>query len=399
MKSILLVSDKFPPHIGGMETHAYEFLKYFQGRREDYRLQALSFLPEETPDSIAVAPQKDLQVCEGVEHVLPYDSIFDAKHLDEWLQKNPTDTIFFNSLYWVRIFETLRKTHDSLQMIMRSGGTDIRQSKIRGKGETLEERQRYVVSALNDNLDHLMITTQYVRETFRALGVEDELMKSYIGGVDAKRFLPTSAEQKAALREELEIPVPADAVLLLSVSRFIPVKGISYCLDAMAQAVSQTKEPLYFLLIGGGPLEDEVRASIRDLGLQGKVILKKSVPVSEIHKYYAAADVYFQMSTVVMQQEEGGSFETTEHMGRSLMEAQAAGLPIVATSVGGIPEAIEEGQAGFLVNDKDAAAAALRLVQLAQDPLLRQRLGQGGRERAEKQFDWPHVFQSYEQFF
>lgn len=79
MKSILLVSDKFPPHIGGMETHAYEFLKYFQGRRADYRLQALSFLAEETPDSIAIAPQKDLPVCEGVEHILPYDSIFDAK--------------------------------------------------------------------------------------------------------------------------------------------------------------------------------------------------------------------------------------------------------------------------------------------------------------------------------
>ena len=186
-----------------------------------------------------------------MEHILPYDSIFDATHLDEWLRKNPTDTIFFNSLYWVRIFETLRKTHDSLRMIMRSGGTDIRQSKIRGKGESLAERQRYVVSALNDNLDHLMITTQYVRETFRALGVEDALMKSYVGGVDAKRFQPASTKQKTALREELEIPVPADAVLLLSVSRFIPVKGISYCLDAMAQATSRTPAPLYFLLIGG----------------------------------------------------------------------------------------------------------------------------------------------------
>ncbi|MBA4336364.1 hypothetical protein C0416_01135 [bacterium] len=394
-KKILFVSDKFPPHIGGMETHAYEFINHFRNQI-GYELNSLSFCHDETPDNLGISKHEaeKFALMNNVKHILPYKSINDPSALNEWISDNPADIIFFNSLYWVRIFDVLRGQNPSSKIIMRSGGTDIRQSKIVGKGDTIEERRAFVKQMINENLDHLVITTNYVRERLIEIGIDPIIMEPFVGGVDTNRFSPVLNSGKNDLREELELP--NDGEIVICVARFVPVKGINYAIEAMRNVIKSSSSPVYFLLVGGGPMEKNINSMICENGLQGNVIRRKFVPINEIQKYYCASDIYFQMSTCITQEEEGGSFVTTEHMGRTFMEAQSCGLPVVATAVGGIPEVVLNEETGFLVNDGDVKAAADYILMLLGNEEMRRKIGEKGREISVEKFDWSNIFKSYE---
>ena len=196
MKRLLFVSDKFPPHIGGMETHAHEFVEHFRGHSQ-FKLDALSFTHDDTPDGLGVPRELVERIAaeNGIHYQLPYRSIHEVDPLNEWLRERPADILFFNSLYWVRIWEALKKDHPQMKLIMRSGGNDIQQSKIVGQGATVTERREYVCERVNKCLDYLVITTNYVRDRFREIGVRNEIMESFVGGVDADRFHPVDSEE------------------------------------------------------------------------------------------------------------------------------------------------------------------------------------------------------------
>lgn len=379
-----------------METHAHEFVKFFRGQK-DYEVDALSFTHDDTPDSLGVPLNlfKQTTQGDGIHYILPRESIFKPKALQNWLQEHPADILFFNSLYWVRIWEMIKKTHSSMKLIMRSGGNDIQQSKITGMGRTIDERRLYVREAVNRNLDYLVITTEYVRDRFLEIGITPEIMEPFIGGVDTQRFKPVSDQEKIDLRRELDLPT--DGQIVFCSARFIPFKGIIFALEAMEEVIKKSSGLVYFLLVGGGPLEDEINKYIKEHNLTERVILKKFIPVSEIQKLYEASDLYLQLSTVVKQQEEGGDFMATEQMGRTYIEAQACGLPIVASRVGGIPEVVEHEKGGVLVRDGDSQGAADHVLQLLMNENLRKSLGEEGRRRAEKEFDWAILFEAYKQ--
>jgi glycosyltransferase involved in cell wall biosynthesis len=395
MEKILFVSDKFPPHIGGMETHAYEFVDFFRGR-EGYDVDALSFTLDDTPDSLGVPSELIMKSAKenGIHHILPYESIFKPDTFQDWLRDHPADILFFNSLYWVRIWEALRDNTPSMKLLMRSGGNDIQQAKIVGKGDTIAERRSYVREAVNNNLDHLVITTRYVRERFSEIGISPEIMEPFVGGVDTHRFKPVSDEEKMKLRRKHDLPT--DGSIVLCSARFIPFKGIFFALEATKKVIKENEEPVYFLLVGGGPLDAQIKQYIKECNLTERVILKKFIPVNKIQELYGASDLYLQLSTIIEQQEDGGSFMATEQMGRTYIEAQACGLPIVASRVGGIPEVVEHEKAGLLVKDQDSLGAAHSILRLLRDESLCRRLGAEGRRRAEEEFSWEVLFEAYE---
>ena len=83
----------------------------------------------------------------------------------------------------------------------------------------------------------------------------------------------------------------------------------------------------------------------------------------------------------------------------SLIEAMAAGLPVVATRVGGVPEVVAEGRSGFLVPAGDDEAMADRILRLASNPALGQQLGQAGRERARDHFSEERMVAEYDRMY
>jgi glycosyltransferase involved in cell wall biosynthesis len=173
-----------------------------------------------------------------------------------------------------------------------------------------------------------------------------------------------------------------EAIVLTHVGRFAPPKNHALLIEAFAQV--RTHTPLYLLLVGGGELEDAVRQQVAGLGLQERVRflgVRADVPA-----ILNASDLF-----VLSSRWEGNPL--------SVMEAMAAGLPVVSTAVGGVPELVREGETGLLVPSGDAAALARALQALVDDPARREAMGKAARQHAVAHFDIRHTVRQYEALY
>lgn len=161
--------------------------------------------------------------------------------------------------------------------------------------------------------------------------------------------------------------VPADAPLLITVGRLGREKRFELLLFAFAHAARGGPERL--LVVGGGPQADELRRVTEGLHIASQVIFTGPLEHSRVLDCYAAADVFVFASP-------------TETQGLVVVEAMAAGLPVVAVGAGGVAEAVVAGETGLLTDlDPSALGAAIR--RMLDDPWLRRRCGETGRRVAQ----------------
>ena len=132
-------------------------------------------------------------------------------------------------------------------------------------------------------------------------------------------------------------------------------------------------------IVGGGPLESELRGMIAEAGLDGKVLLHGAQPQTVVRRLMASARVFALAAQV---EGDGGS----DNLPTVIMEAMAAGLPVVSTRVAGIPEMVDENATGRLVAPDELVLFADRLADYLRDPDLGRQHGSRGRERAEEKF-------------
>lgn len=173
---------------------------------------------------------------------------------------------------------------------------------------------------------------------------------------------------KPGTRERIraELGLPADAVVAVTVANFRREKDYPNLLRAARRAFDQDPR-LHIVAVGQGPLEAEVRALHAELSLGDRFVLTGyRADVSDI---LAASDLFTL----------GSAFEG---LPVSIMEAMAAGLPVVATAVGGVPEAVTEGVTGLLVPPHEDEALARALLELSRDPERRAHMGEQARDRS-----------------
>lgn len=187
-------------------------------------------------------------------------------------------------------------------------------------------------------------------------------------GVDMARFAEKTLPAQNAARVALSLDL--DAPVAVCVARLSPEKEVGTFLEAAALTLTRMPEAR-FLVAGDGPLRAALDHQVRILGLQKKARLlgmREDVPL-----LLAASDVLCLPS-----REEG--------LGIAALEAMAAGLPVVATRVGGLPEVVAEGETGLLVPARDPAALAAALESLLTNPTRARALGTAGRARAAAYF-------------
>ncbi len=166
------------------------------------------------------------------------------------------------------------------------------------------------------------------------------------------------------------LDIPPDAVVIGSVGWLTTVKGPRYLIEAVA-TLKPTHPRLHLVLVGSGDLRDELGALARTLGIGKSVTFagqRQDVP-----DCLAAMDVFVLPSL-------------NEGMGRALVEAMAAGRPVVATRVGGIPAIIEDRATGLLVPPQDSDALAGALAELLRDPARAKEIGMAGSAAIGKRF-------------
>lgn len=191
---------------------------------------------------------------------------------------------------------------------------------------------------------------------------------------------PVSRTVRSEVREELGIP--DSAAVAITVANLRREKDYPNLMAAARIALREDPN-LVFLAIGQGPLEAEVRAMHDSLGLGERFRLLGYRP--DVARLLAASDIFVL-----------GSLH--EGLPVAIMEALAAGLPIVATAVGGVPEAVVEGVTGLLVPAQEPPALAAGVLGLSRDPVRRASMGAAARKSATR-FDITHAVRREEDVY
>jgi glycosyltransferase involved in cell wall biosynthesis len=184
-------------------------------------------------------------------------------------------------------------------------------------------------------------------------------------GVDVQRFCQASP---------VELPAPRPRIGFLG--RLEPVKG----LDVLIGAAARLRTEASILIAGLGPEQERLRRLARERGIHERVFFVGQVPYRDVPAFLAALDVLVLPSVTLPPAHK-------EQFGRVLVEAMAAGVAVVGSSSGAIPEVI--GEAGLVVPEADPAALAAALDRLLGDPRLRESLVERGRQRVASQYAWP----------
>lgn len=197
-------------------------------------------------------------------------------------------------------------------------------------------------------------------------------------GVDTERFRPIDAGESIAVRRAFGLH--EERPLVLGVSRLVPRKGFDVLVDAVAGL------PDVQLAIAGGGRDRrrlEARAAKHELG--GRVRFLGRVPDGVLAPLVASADVF------AMPCRDRWLGLEAEGFGIVFMEAAAAGVPVVAGRSGGSHEAVVDGTTGFVVDGRSAREVRRAVVQLVADPELRERMGNAARVRAVNEFSYDRL--------
>jgi phosphatidylinositol alpha-1,6-mannosyltransferase len=178
-------------------------------------------------------------------------------------------------------------------------------------------------------------------------------------------------------------------VVLSSVSRLQAYKGHETVLRALAELPERQRNRVVYLIAGKGPCGDELRKLASDLGLSEQVRFLGFVPEEDLPDLYRASDLFVLCTRETSEQQE------VEGFGLVFLEAQACGTPVVGTRTGGIPDAMKEGEGGWLIEQDDAEALSKILLGLAGDPESFRTAGLAARRRVERECTWGHYIDRF----
>jgi phosphatidyl-myo-inositol dimannoside synthase len=196
-------------------------------------------------------------------------------------------------------------------------------------------------------------------------------------GVDAARFRPDAADG-ARIRERHGL---TGRPVVVCVSRLVPRKGQDTLIKAWPEVLKQVPEAA-LLIVGNGPYSATLRKLTERSGLTPHVRFSGSVPEEELPAHFAAGDVF----AMPCRTRRGGL--DVEGLGIVYLEASAAGLPVVGGDSGGAPDAILEGETGYVVPGRGTAPLVARITRLLQDPAGARAMGEKGRAWVERDWSW-----------
>lgn len=217
------------------------------------------------------------------------------------------------------------------------------------------------------------------------LGASPTCTQTLPYGVDTQLFKPDAA---AAQRARNLLGVGQDVALIVSISRLVYKKGLSYLLEGFAQLASIY--PNTMLVLGGyGDLREELEQRAQALGIGAHVCFPGQLSREDAAALMAAADVYVVPSI----RDQAGNVDGLPNV---LLEAMSTACPIVASRLAGIPNVISHELHGLLVPERDANALAQAVARVLDERVFAQRLGAAARQRVLDELTWDCTAERFE---
>lgn len=250
MRDICLVSPKFCGYIGGMETHGYEFAKFFADNPNNPIRNI--FTKEKVEDGVPVG----ITLHDGTTHnnaapewaksylkpVLSGDFEKDAQIIIN-NSNFPETILYLNSPTWAPVCKIIKDTYPTTKIIIRSGGNDIVAGWLGNEKDitkNLEESKKYLVDLVNNSVDYFIVNSEYSYNRTIDAGVDKNKIVKILGGVDCQLF--------SSFEENLN-----NTITVVTSARLVKFKGIDYSIAAFKQASQMTKIPTKYVIVGDGP--------------------------------------------------------------------------------------------------------------------------------------------------
>lgn len=217
--------------------------------------------------------------------------------------------------------------------------------------------------------DHIIAVSEAAKGFIKSFGLEDSKISVIYHGVDSEKFRNIDT---CNIRKELGTgPSP----LIMTVTRLINRKGLNYLIEAMPHVLQEYKD-VKLVIVGWGPERNRLERIAKDLKIKDSVIFAGAVGDETLLKIYAAADIFVLPSPHY------------EAFGIVLLEAMAAGLPVITTRTGGMPEFIINFHNGILVEPKSERQIGEAILRLLNDKKLAQRLARNGLKLVRTKYTW-----------
>jgi len=352
----LLVTNDFPPKIGGIQTLLWELWR----RLDPATTTVLTTSYEGAAAWDAEQPFRVVRTPERV--LLPHPGL--VRRIDALAEEVGADVVVLDpALPLGLVGPHLRLPYDLL---------------LHGAEVTVPGRlplSRQLLSHVLTGARRVIAFGGYpAAEAERAAGRPLPL-RTIPCGIDSSRFRPLEPDERRDARKRLGLP---DGPLVVSLSRLVPRKGMDVLIDAAARLAARIPD-VHVVIAGSGRDRDRLERRVAATG--APVTFLGRVPDEDVPELYGAADVYAMLC-----RNRWGGLEQ-EGFGIVFLEAAAAGVPQVAGDSGGASEAVLDGETGVVVDPTDVDQVAAALERLLVDGDLRARMGAAARARAVEQFD------------
>jgi len=249
--------------------------------------------------------------------------------------------------------------------------------------EYIKHRVRFVYPLfvrIFKKADFVQAISTYLGNFAREMGYRGPL-EVIPNGADVKNFqFPISNFQKEALRKKLGIN--ENDKIIITTSRLVKKNAVGDIIEALAYLPENVK----LLILGIGPLEQELKLQMTNYKLQKRVFFLGYVDHKNLPAYLHISDVFVRPSL-------------SEGMGSSFIEAMMAGVPIVGTPIGGVLDFLVNEQTGLLCEIHNSSSIAKEVQRLLGDKELRERIISNGMELAEKKYNWDTIAESMKAIF
>ncbi|MBG0821932.1 glycosyltransferase family 4 protein [Planomonospora sp. ID91781] len=364
MKRTLIVTNDFPPRPGGIQSFVH------------------GLAVRMPPGSVVVyAPR--WAGCEAFDARQPYPVVRHptslmlptppvARRAAGLLAEHKCDTAVFGAAAPLGLLAPRLRTAGAERVVMLTHGHEASWARV--------PAARRLLAAIGGHADAVTYLGEYTRRLLAAVIPEEKLVR-LAPGVDTGVFSPGAepSGKGSALRSWC-----AAGPVVVCVSRLVPRKGQDTLLRAWPRVLRAVPDAR-LLLVGGGPYRGSLERLAGRLGLRDSVRLTGSVAAEDLPGYFALGDVFAMPCRTRL----GGI--DVEGLGIVYLEASASGLPVLAGSSGGAPDAVLHGETGLVVDGGSAGAVAAALVELLGDPARARAMGERGREWAGREWSWDLV--------
>ncbi|WP_394836933.1 glycosyltransferase [Pendulispora rubella] len=370
LRRAVLVAHDFAPRVGGMETVARALAEGLLARGVEVRVYTMNRLGAATASGLPAGVVRPLYAPPAGGRGIDLEADL-LTTIDAALEDAP-DVIHLCHAGLGPWVPELRAVFPSV-VTAHVHGNDLLAPWVH-HGREPDAYRAALIEGLS-GADAVLCVSHFSAQAARDVGVSPERLQVVENHVDADRFAPGPRDEALARR----LGVQADDEVWLTVSRLAPRKGHRTVLRALAAVASQRPRLKYVFTGESDERRAELLAYAASLGLGARVVAAGFVAEEELPALFRLADVFILVP-------DGDERTDVEGFGVALLEAAASGIPAIATSVGGVPEALEDGVSGVLVPKGDDAALARAALRFLEDRELAKAVGARARARVTSRF-------------